>query len=106
MVSKKTAQKQPNYNGRNNINRWIKKWQLEAANLCQIYSRAIMISNMSNTQGTSIPPGRLLGQWRLKSKLAWPEVPLPPPKSFVEYQKLIVKAFGQGHIIHNPWSEI
>ena len=106
LVSKKTAQKRPKYNGRNNIVRWIKKLHREAANMCQIYTKAIMISDISKTQGTAIPLVQLLGHWRIKSKLAWPEMPLPPPKALGEYRRLIMKSFGQGNRIHNLGAEI
>ena len=73
----------------------LNKWQLKAANMCQIYSREIMISDIANTQGTAIPLGRLLGHWSIKSKLAWIELPAPPPKVWREYWRLTAKEFGQ-----------
>ena len=35
----------------------INKWHLEAANMCRIYKRAIMILDIANNQGTAIPMG-------------------------------------------------
>ena len=38
--------------------------QVEMANLCQVYLRILMVSDISNVNGTEIPPGRMLGKWR------------------------------------------
>ena len=60
-----------------------------------------MIFEVVNTQGTEIPPGQLLGNWRIKSKLTWPDVPPPSYKAWGEYRKLILNAFGNGNRINN-----
>ena len=39
----------------------INEAQLRAVNMCRIYLRVIMVSEMANIQGTAIPPGRMLG---------------------------------------------
>ena len=42
----------------------INEAQLRAVNMCQIYLRVIMVSDMVNAQGTAISPGRMMVQWR------------------------------------------
>ena len=54
--------------------------QLEITNICRIYLRVIMISDLANIIVTAIPPGQMTVQWRKESKLTWPEVRKPPPK--------------------------
>ena len=47
----------------------INEDQLRAVNMYQIYLRVIMVSDMVNAQGTTIPQGRMMGQWRRESVL-------------------------------------
>ena len=79
--------------------------QLEI-NICQIYLRFIMISDLSNTNGTAIPPGRMMGQWRKESKLTWPEIPKPLPKAWETFRRVIMKIFGILRRVYNPCAEV
>ena len=47
----------------------IAKTNMEVTNMCRVYLRVIMISDIANVQGNTIPPGRLMGQWRQQSWL-------------------------------------
>ena len=68
--------------------------QMEVINMCQVYLRIIMISDLANISGNAIPPGRMLGQWRKESKLEWPDITKPPPKALKIFRRIMVKAFG------------
>ena len=70
----------------------INEAQLRAVNMCQIYLRVIMVSDMANTQGTAIPPGRMLGKWRRDSKLSWHDLPCPSPKMWEVFRWMMMKS--------------
>ena len=74
--------------------------------MCQVYLRVIMISDIANIQGNTIPPGRLMGQWRQHSWLKWPDIPKPPPTAWETFQRVMMKAFGTCTRIHNPTAEM
>ena len=76
--------------------------QVEMANLCQFYIKLIMVSDISNVNGTAIPPGRMLGQWRRDSNLLWTDIPKPSPTSWEIFLRLMMKSLGTQNIIHHP----
>ena len=45
----------------------VKAHQLKEVNMCMVYLRVIMLSEMANVQGNAIPPGRMIGKWRNES---------------------------------------
>ena len=73
----------------------VKRIQLETANLCRVYMRVIMVSEIANMQGNAVPPGRLTGQWIQTSTLAWSELPNPPPKAWETFWRMVMKALGK-----------
>ena len=84
----------------------ITKTNMEVANMCQVYLRVIMISDIANVQGNAIPLGRLMGQWRQQSWLEWPDIPKPPPKAWEIFRQVMMKTFGTCTRIHNPTTEM
>ena len=83
----------------------IKNSQLEIINMCQLYLRIIMISDLANISGNAITSGRMLGQWRKESKLDWPDILKPPPKAWEIFRRIMVKAFGTLNRFYNPCAE-
>ena len=79
----------------------VRKTQLEIANLCRLYMRVIMVSEIANVQGNAVPPGRLTGQWRQSSTLEWPEIPKPPPKAWETFRRMVMKALGTLARVYN-----
>ena len=53
----------------------VNEAQLRSVNMCLIYMRVIMVSDMANVHGTVIPLGRTMGQWRRESVLSWKKLP-------------------------------
>ena len=84
----------------------ITKFQMEVINMCRVYLRIIMILELANMNGNAIPPGRMMGQWRKESKLEWPEIPKPPPKTWEIFRRIMVKAFGTLSRVYNPCAEV
>ena len=80
--------------------------QLRAVNMCQIYLRVIMVSEIANMQGTAIPPGRMLGGWRRDSTLSWPDLLCPSPKMWEMFRQMMMKAFGTMARVYNPAAEV
>ena len=106
MVPTKTKRKGQEYNGSYHCHTWDKKYQIKVANMCRIYFKVIMISDLTNINGNSIPPGRLTGKWQRKSNLEWPELPKPPPKSWEEFRQMMRKAFETANRIYNQGAEM
>ena len=84
----------------------INQAQLRAVKMCRIYLRVIMVSDMANTQGTAISPGRMLGKWRKESTFLWPDLPCPPPKMWEVLRQLMMKALGTMARVYNPGAEM
>ena len=72
----------------------VTRIQLETANLCRVYMRVIMVSEIANMQGNAVPPGRLTGQWRQSSTLEWPSLPKTPTKAWETFRRMVMKALG------------
>ena len=84
----------------------INEAQLRAVNMCRIYLRVIMVSDMANAQGTAISPGIMMGQWRRESVLSWPNLPCPPPKMWEVFRRMMMKSFGTMSRVYNPGAEM
>ena len=65
-----------------------------------------MVSEIANTQGNAVPPGRLTGQWRQSSTLEWPELPKPPPKAWETFRIMVMNALGTLSRVYKPVAEV
>ena len=84
----------------------INEAQLRAVNMCRIYLKVIMVSEMANIQGTAIPPGRMLCRWRRDSTLSWQDLPCPSPKMWEIFRWMMMKALGTMARVYNPADEM
>ena len=71
--------------------------QLNKANHCRLFLRAITLSDITDMDGEYIPWEYLSGRDRLDSPLTWPRQPQPTAAMWVEFRRLIRLAFCTEH---------
>ena len=76
--------------------------QLEKANHCRLFLRAITLSDITTMDGDYIPQEYMNGTVRLDSPLLWPRQPQPTKKMWNIFRRLIREAFCTLHNYRSP----